>query len=36
MIEKKEQFCKKKCLKIIRFHTRPDMAGGKVSPEKGI
>ena len=35
LIEQKRQFFKK-CLKIIRFHTRPDVAGGKVSPGRGI
>ena len=32
IIEQKRQFCKKKYVKIIR----PDMAGGEVSPGRGI
>ena len=35
-IEQKKTILQKKLLKIIRFHTRPDVAGGKVSPGKGI
>ena len=35
LLNKEDSFAKT-CLKLIWFHTRPDVAGGKVSPGRGI